>query len=254
MKFFTYLLPVLLAPALMAFGDAHYFAIKEGNKLYAEGDYDGALELYERARDAKDSDVSNYNLGSAYFQKGEYEKAAEFFSKTRKTKDAELAEKSLSNMAVTKLKAGYEKLKNGGDKSSALDDFKEAAGAYKKILLDNSSNAVAKENMELANKKIEELEKEMPHKNKDDKKQDKEGDEEEKESGDNDDKKDANDGQKSENENEQKSEENGSEGNQEEMSPEDVKRILDALERDEKQVMKNLRLKKTRQREVEKDW
>lgn len=252
MKVVKFFLIVFLAPALMGFGDAHYFAIKDGNKLYDEGDYDGALELYNRARDAKDSDVSNYNLGSAYFQKGEYEKAAEFFSATLTTKNVELAKKSLSNMAVTKLKTGYEKLENGGDKSAALDDFKEAATAYRKILLDDSSNKAAKQNMELANKKIDELEKEMPEKKEDDKKQKKEddGDDEKK----SDDRKDGNDEQKTENENEQQSEKNDGEGNYEEMSPEDAKRILDALAREEKQAMKNLRLKKTRQREVEKDW
>lgn len=242
---------MLLAPALMAFGDAHYFAIRDGNKLYDKGDYDGALELYNRAHDAKDSDVSNYNLGNAYFQKGEYEKAAEFFAATMTAKNAELAEKGLSNMAVTRLKAGYEKLEKGGDKSAALNDFKEAAGAYRKILLDNSSSEAAKENMELAMKKIEELEKQMPQKKSDNKKDKKDGDENKKKS---DDKKEGKEKQKAENENEEKSKKNDGEENHEEMSPEDVKRILDALAREEKQAMKNLRLKKTRQRKVEKDW
>lgn len=246
------ILLLLLAPVLMAFGDTHYFAIKDGNKLYDDGDYDGAMQLYQRARDAKASDVSNYNLGSAHFQKGEYEKAGEFFSTMLTAKDAELAKKGLSNMAVTKLKAGYEKLENGGDKSSALNDFKEAAEEYRKILLDNPANKTAKENMELATKKIEELEKDMPEKKSEDKKQKEDGDKDDKKS---DDEKKGKEEQKTENEqqsNEQKEEKNEGEENQKEMSPEDVKRILDALANEEKQAMKNL--KKTRRKKVEKDW
>ncbi|GMT41689.1 MAG: BatC protein [bacterium] len=256
---------VLAASLSLAFGDAHYFAVKEGNEQYNAGDYDDAIDLYSRAQKEKDSAVSKYNLGNARFRKGEYEKAAELYSAVLDSPSGELAEKGLLNFANTKMKSGFEKLEKSAQETVALEDLKAAEGAYRKILLDDPSNMAAKENMELAMIKIEELEKQSPQKKSDkEEKKKKDKDDGKPESGK--DQKDAPDQnekqreqkeQKAQEKNQKKSDEKSDaakEGQKRKMTPEDVKRILDALERNEKKVIQQLHNAKMREKQVEKDW
>ena len=50
--------------------------INDGNRLFADGDFQGALEKYEEARQSEPSNpILFYNMGTCLYKLGDYEKA-----------------------------------------------------------------------------------------------------------------------------------------------------------------------------------
>lgn len=248
---------ILMALPLLAFtfGDGHYFDIKEGNENYKNENYDEALRLYERAFSQKGSDVSMYNLGNAYYRKGEYDMAADQYSAMLNAKEPMLAREGLSNFAASQLMAGLQKA-GKGDAPAALENLKTAASAYKKILLENPSDKKAKENMEIALNKIKELQKQLPRQMSTGKRQ------KEQDGSESQDKADGQD-EKSDEKQKAKHDKPKDKGDRQEaadekprgkMSPEEVRRILEALAQNEEKLQKQLHRMRTRNKEVEKDW
>ena len=46
--------------------------VKKGNQLYNKGDYKAALENYQKALNQNpDSDIINFNVGTAFYQQGD---------------------------------------------------------------------------------------------------------------------------------------------------------------------------------------
>ncbi len=57
-------------------------ALTEGNKLFEEGKYEEAIEIFEKIlEEFPDAYVVNKNIGNAYFQMEKYDKAEEFYMK-----------------------------------------------------------------------------------------------------------------------------------------------------------------------------
>ena len=57
----------------------------EGNRLYREGDYAGAVESYERIRESGfESGALHYNLGNAWFRLGEIGPAILHYERARR--------------------------------------------------------------------------------------------------------------------------------------------------------------------------
>lgn len=255
---------ILLFLSLTAFtiGDGHYFDIKKGNQKYEEGSYDEALKYYERARSQKKSDVSEYNLGDAYYRKGDYDAAAENFSAMLNSNNKTLARQGLLNFAAANLMAGF-KQAGKGNADTAIKRLQTAASAYKKVLLGDPSDKSAKENMEIALNKIKELEKQKQKKKSQDKKQNKQDKAKQKKSDGEQEKQDKKQDKKGEEkkkaknekgEKEQKKHESADSKQKGKMTPDEVERILEALEQNEKKVQKSLRQNRVRDYEVEKDW
>jgi tetratricopeptide (TPR) repeat protein len=236
-------LPVF-AVLCLAFGDTHYFAIKEGNEKYRQKDFKGALELYKKANDHKDTPVSRYNMGNARYRLGDYNAAAQSYAGAVNAPDTELAKSATLNYANAKtaLVAGeLEKNRQGKD---ARENLESAIAAYRKILLDDPANQPAKHNMEIALKKLDEL-------------KDREKDEDKKEG-----KKDNKDGQGQDNKKEDKK--TGDEQRQarreqetarrEQVKKEEAEKLLKSLSNEEEKVQKQLRRDNMSEKEVEKDW
>ncbi len=72
----TWLILGLLLTLLSTHGAAQEEFFAEGNRLYQDGDYAGAVERYERIVEAGyDSGALRYNIGNAYFKLGDLGKA-----------------------------------------------------------------------------------------------------------------------------------------------------------------------------------
>jgi tetratricopeptide (TPR) repeat protein len=249
---------LLLAPLLLGMGDAHYFAVKEGNRHYREGDYGKAAEEYLRALKAKNSGVAKYNLGNVLYKNGEYEKAANLYSQVIGSKEEGVAWKALENFAHSSYWDGSGKM-DGGDLEGAGKSLGNAEAAYKKMLLDNPSHSTAKEYLEhtLAKlKKLENMKKNQENEDKQDEKdQNKDKDKDKKSSSDGKkDSKEKDEKQKAEEEEKQATKKREEKKEPGKLSPEEVEGILKALQENEKKVQKEVRRMNVKEKALEKDW
>lgn len=64
-----------------AFGNDADTLFNEGNKLYASGDYEQAVETYQQALAIQQSANAHYNLANAYYQLGDYGPAVLHYEK-----------------------------------------------------------------------------------------------------------------------------------------------------------------------------
>ena len=139
-----------------AFAESAANAIKEGNRLYHQDNYDDAVQKYLEAKEiSPDSDIANFNLGTAYFKKGEYEKSIDAFTRSLNTEDRGIEADATYNIANTKYKLGSE-LSNS-DLNSAADLYRESLDYYKRAIELDQHNTDAKYNHELVEKELKVL-------------------------------------------------------------------------------------------------
>jgi tetratricopeptide (TPR) repeat protein len=126
---------------------------KQEEAVPAEQPIETKLEKYKKAvEEDPDSDVANYNLGTAYYRKGDYEKSIDSFMKSLNTEDREIEAKAIYNMANSKYKMGS--LQAGRDLSSAIGQYKESLDYYRRAMELDESDRDAKYNHELVEKKL----------------------------------------------------------------------------------------------------
>ena len=88
---------------ILDYGNTKNSMIKEGNLLYAAGQYEQALEAYKKGLEKnKDDAVLNYNSGQASYRLQEYRQAVEYYGKAKDT-----VEKYM-NLGNASLKLGEE--------------------------------------------------------------------------------------------------------------------------------------------------
>lgn len=222
----------VLPTTLQAQGEKKF--IHSGNDQYKNKDYVGAQKQYEKALSKnKDSYKGTFNLGDAYYNQGKYEEAANQFQ-------------HLTHTATSKdtLSKAYHNLGNSLLKSKK---YEESISAYKNALKNNPNDDDTRYNLSYAQqmlKKQQEQQKKQQDKDNKDNKDNKDKDKKDKDK----DKKDKSDKDK-DNKDKQKPEQNN-------ISKEDAKRILDALQNDEKNVQDKVKKDKVKgaKVKVEKDW
>ena len=131
-------------------------SVKQGNRLYHKGNFDEALKHYNKAALSKpDSDVINFDIGTALYQKQDYEKAIEAFNKALLSDNHEIEEKAAYNIGNSKFRLG--KLKENTDLASAVNLYREALDYYKRAIELNQDNTNAKYNHEFVEKELKVL-------------------------------------------------------------------------------------------------
>ncbi len=154
--FFIMTLLILCAPVSFAAPNAKK-AVKEGNLLYNKAKYEDALKSYEDALMAKpDSDVVNFDIGTALYKTGGYEAAITHFEKALTTDDKLLEEKAGYNAGNAKYKFGISKEEK--DLPKAVDLLKQSLRHYENALKIDSKDEDAKYNYEFVKKELERLE------------------------------------------------------------------------------------------------
>jgi len=240
-----------------------YRHLKKGNELYEKGVYPEAVREYSLASDLNHGSFeAAFNQGNAWYRQDSLEKAASQFQLA-----ANLARETAQEaMAWHNLGNTYLQQKN----------YKQSIDAYKQALRKNPQDDDTRYNLAYARKMLEDQQNQQDKQNKDNKENKENKDDNKQNQNDDkskDDQKQENKQQKNSKEQEQKQsdEQNGQkdksdpgkEQNQQQpntgkgsMSREDAERLLNALEQDEEQLRKNIRLKeeKSEPKHIEKNW
>jgi tetratricopeptide (TPR) repeat protein len=203
---------------------------RKGNSQYTQEQYSEAITSYqngvrsvqEEGPGAVHSGLLN-NLGAALFRSGDSEQAEIAFSSAAR----------MANTPQDLVRASY----NAGNAAFTAQELETALENYRRALLSDPSNLDAKFNYEFVKRQLDQQE------------QNGEGGDESEEQ---------NEDQQGENQENQENQDQQQEPQEREdptkLSEEEAQRILQALENDEQQLLRQVQKMKTRPRRVEKDW
>jgi tetratricopeptide (TPR) repeat protein len=215
---------LLLFPVFAALGQQDGGHLRKGNELYKKGKFNEAEIEYRKGLEKKpDSYVGKYNLSNALYKQKKFKESSIIMdSLIQKSKDP------------NQQAAAYHNLGN-----SLLQDkaYAESAEAYKKALKLKPDAEDSRYNLSYALKKLQQQQQQKQQKNQQQKNQNKDQDKKEQ--------------QKQQQKDQQKKEEK-----KQNLNQEDAERMLDALNRDEKDLRKKTDKKATKagQASTGKDW
>jgi Ca-activated chloride channel family protein len=235
---------ILLVPVLGLNAQYVKREIRKGNKEYNKAAY-GESEIHYRKALEKDpeSENANYNLGNALYKQNQFEPAI--------TKYESLTGKETN---PKKLSAFYYNLGNSYFKSQKLDKCIEA---YKQSLRLNPKDADAKHNLYLAQNMQKQQQKQQQQQNQDNKNKDQKDKNKDKQKQDQNKQHDKNQQQSQKDQQKQQDKQDQQKNDQkQQISKQDAERLLEAMEQDEKNVMKKVQDQKAQVRKipVEKEW
>jgi tetratricopeptide (TPR) repeat protein len=246
---------------------------RDGNDDYSEKNYAGATKKYEKSLSVDSSFLdAKYNLANAQYKLQKYDTAARLFNEVAEnTDDKKLKSNAYHNLGNAKFKQ---------------KKYQESVNAYKQALINDPENEEARYNLSYAMRKLrEQQEKEKNQDKKDQNKDDKKKDQDQKGDQKNDkdnkdknkkddkkkddqDKKDQQDKNKGDQKDKEKKPQDGDKKNQgkkpqpqkpnpQKLSKEDARRMLEAIQNDERQLKKKLEKKKGKAVDTdnnEKNW
>lgn len=131
--------------------------VERANALYRDGNFQGALEVYDQlAKEQPENPALQFNRGAAHFQLGDLEKAREAFEQAGVlSEDARLQAQSAYNLGNCAFREGQEKVAQ--DPDGAMASLNESMTYYKDALSRDKSIEAAAHNLEMAKKTIQEL-------------------------------------------------------------------------------------------------
>ena len=146
---------LLLIKFALVLGVSVVFArpINDGNKLFAAGDYAGALEKYMKAREAEPAEpILFYNIGTCQYKLGNYEEAKKELESAVRMPDKNLAAKAAYNLANTHFRVG----ERAAEPSGKIAAWRESIAYFKKAIDLNNDFENAKKNVEIVQRKLKE--------------------------------------------------------------------------------------------------
>lgn len=163
-----YLPRLLLAAVLVVLLLLCYFAslwqrpINDGNKMYAEGDYKGALEKYMGVRESEPANpLLFYNIGTDQYKLGQYEEAKKELESAVRMPDKKLSSRAAYNLADTYFRVG----EASQEPSARIAAWRESIAYLKKAIDIDNDFENAKKNVEIIQRKLkEELDKQKENK------------------------------------------------------------------------------------------
>ena len=141
--------------------------INDGNKMYANGDYKGALETYMKVRESEPANpLLFYNIGTDQYRLGNLEEAKKELESAMRMPDKKMASRAAYNLGDTYFRIGEKAPEGQG--SERIAAWRESIAYLKKAIdLDNDFEN-AKKNVEIVQRKLkEELDKQKENKNQD---------------------------------------------------------------------------------------
>jgi tetratricopeptide (TPR) repeat protein len=216
--------------------DKMHSSISKGNRYYDEGEHDKALNEYRRALEQDSANaVPQFNAGDALYKMRNFQDGAQHFLKAASSSTDSVSAMSYYNLGNTVFNAG---------------DLQSAVEAYKRSLLISPDDQDAKYNLEYALRMIKQQEQQQ------DQEQDQEQDQQQS------DQQNRQDQQQSQEQKDQQQQDQQDQRQQEQqqprqgqMTPEELKRILAAVEAADKQTQQDLLKQAARtKRLTEKDW
>jgi Ca-activated chloride channel family protein len=267
------LLIIIISAPIMAQKDKKL--IREGNKLYEQQKYDEAEIQYMKANEKKESHIADFNIADALYKQGKFKEAAERFE-----------ELSAADLIEEKLASVYHNLGNSYLQSK---EFEKSIDAYKNALRRNPDDDDTRYNLEYARKMLQQQQQQQQQQNQDDKNnenkenqdkkdnqdqqdknkdnQDKNKQEDKKEGDDKNDQQQQGDkeeqnkdeqqqqqGDKKDEQHEKQQQQQQAQKREGKISKEDAERMLQALQEQERKLLKNLKKQKGESQNLEKNW
>lgn len=248
MRRMIFLLMLNMLFAISAFAQSGHKRVTEGNKLYAEEKYDEANNKYRDALiESPESPIVNFNIGDVQYKKRNFEEAIKSYEKSTFSDDISLQSKTYYNIGNTLYK---------------MAKLPESILAYKKALELNPEDEDAKYNLEYVRAKLKDNSEKQPQENQqqeqqeeqqqqDQQNQDTEQNSEE-EQQDEQEQKQSSDEQQNPDQQQEEQQEQAAEPK--EISKEDAERLLNALQNEEKDLLKEQKPKRRGRPFRGKDW
>lgn len=246
------LLALNLTIVTLAFAQSGRKQIEDGNRLYAEEKYDEANNKYRDALiDNPESPIVNFNIGDVLYKKRNFEEALKSFEKATSADDILLQGKSYYNMGNSLYKMG---------------EMPESIVMYKKALELNPNDEDAKYNLEYVRAQLKDQAQDQSQQNQDQQQQQEQQDQQQQQQQQSQDQSQENQeqdeqqqqepqqNQSEEQQEQQQQEQDQQAGQEQEISKEDAQRILDALDKDEQDLLRKQRAKKPGRAYRGKDW
>ncbi len=149
----------LVALTSIAWLDPHQ-AVRDANRLYADGKYEDAAAAYNAALvDKPDSAELHFNLGDTVYKQGKYDEAVTSFQKVETAGDPARGARVAYNTGNTKYRQGQ--AVEQSEPQKALGLYAEALASYRRALGLAPDDQDVKFNHELVAKHIEELKKKL---------------------------------------------------------------------------------------------
>ena len=141
---------IVLLLAMLALGLRPWGQEPGGNRAYRKGDYARAVERYRAVMARKGADPRlSYNLGTALLRLGETDLAHERLSESLEARSPELRARVFYNLGNALI---------GRSGARDAEDLRAAIDAYRRSLLLDPTRADARWNLELASRRLEQLE------------------------------------------------------------------------------------------------
>ena len=136
--------------------------INDGNKLFAAGDYAGALAKYLEAREKEPANpLLSYNIGTCNYKLGNYDAAKTELEYAVRMPDKKMATKAAYNLANTHYRIG----EKAQEPSARIAAWRESIAYLKKAIDMDHDFENAKRNVEIVQRKLkEELDKQKENK------------------------------------------------------------------------------------------
>jgi len=251
MQKYILLLPLFFLIPISAFAQNGHKQVAEGNKLYAEEKYDEANNKYRDALiESPESSIVNFNIGDVQYKKRNFEEAVKSYEKATSSDDIIVQSKSYYNIGNTLYKMGK---------------LPESILAYKKTLELNPEDEDAKYNLEYVRAKLKDNTEKQPQENQqqqqqqqeeqqqqDQQNQDQEQNSEEQQQKQQDQQQSNQEDQQNPEEQQKQQQEQAAEPK--EISKEDAERLLNALQNEEKDLLKEQKPKRRGRPFRGKDW
>jgi Ca-activated chloride channel family protein len=229
--------------------------VSRGNRYYEAGEHNKALQRYQEAQQVDStSAVPYFNSGDALFRLGNYRDGALEFLRSASSETDTIKAMSYYNLGNTMFRAG---------------DLRSAAEAYRRSLLIDPEDPDAKYNLELALRMIEQQEQQQDQQQQEDQQQDQQQQDQGRQDEQQQDKSQQDQQEQDQQEQEQQQQDQQQQDQQQEqenrqpqqgqtppeISPEELERILAAIEASDRKTQEEMMQKASRRKVSKgKDW
>ncbi len=133
-------------------------AVKQGNQFFEKGDYATSIEKYKQAIEKEpESDIINYNLGTAYYKDKKFDKSIQHLQKGLLSEDETLKQKSQYNLGNAFYQQGLGLEEKNID--AAIANLENSLKSYLSVVNANKEDQDAASNYEFVKKELERLKK-----------------------------------------------------------------------------------------------
>ncbi|MFT5646723.1 MAG: Ca-activated chloride channel family protein [Aureispira sp.] len=265
-KYLSLILVLFISHSLVA--QSEHESLLDGTLAYEKGDFETATQKFEKAIETNASSLKgNFNLGNSLFKQEKYEAAATHYQNAAgAATDKKEKAQALYNFGNTRLAQAKGSMAQQGQGPPTLDEkgqkyLEEAIDSYKNALRNNAQDYDAKNNLATAYKLLRQQEQQQQE-NKDqnedqnkDENKDQNKDEQDKKDQKKDEKEDSSEKPKDNQPVDNENEKDPANMEPKELSKDEVDRLLEIIEQDDKKVQEKLmKRRRSKTKRPEKAW